>query len=1146
MSGGDWQVFDREVRGRVRELALELLGKPSFRSADEWRWGRKGSLSLVMSGERAGLWFDHELGQGGGFADLVAHHLRMGRREALEWISGCVGVTLPSLGGRIHAAEPFLRTLASARPKAQPVCDDGPAKNAVERAARIWNHAEPAPADHPYLRAKQVTPLALRADAQGRLIVPLQDAAGVLHSLEFINADGGKRYLADGAKRGHFAVVGQEPAPLSTLEGLILVCEGWATGASLHMATGHTVIAAMDAGNLLPVAEALRSRFPEADLIIVADNDDKPGRTANPGVEAARKAAAATDARLAIPATPGDANDLFCAVGIEAVTALVASATRIPQPGPTYAEPILSVDEARASLAVAIARFMEDVRHWWSGVDEPAILTPQTGDGEATRHPYFDFNDVQMPPPLLGLPVDVGLGKTSATREAIACLIASGALGGRKVVFAVPRHDLGAEQVAAFHQLGVSAMLWKGRTAPDPVLHNPEQLMCLDPGAPFDALEVEHPVEQSCCKLRQDGVTLLCPLYGKCAYQRQKPLAMDSDVIVCAHDSLFHMKAEAIGTVGLLVIDEGFWQAGLRGLDGKAKLTLDGLEPVRSSPACYDSKNKLHIANTADLVATRMKLWKALHVSEPGVLRHGLLAATGLTVEECRTAAGLERRRMRNAGLLPGMDPAERRARIAKIMPPDGMPWAPPGRCAILWLILAEALENGHDAAGVELFHERTEAGSVKSLRLRWRSRLRGGWATGVPILHLDATLRSELVEPYLPLIEIGALVAARQPHVRVRQVTQSPTSAKALTPPAEAPARDQKAATSHLRDLMAWIGLRARQCRRSDTDMDVLVIGQKAAIGALRAKGLPPNVDAVHFNGLSGLDRWGGVRCLIVLGRTLPAPTTAEWSAVAINGRVPVRNPEDAGWWYPLSEQRIRLASGRTLPLMVKTHADPIAEAIRWSICEGELIQAIGRGRGVNRTAETPLEIDLLTDAVLPLTVQEVVPWQQIRPSRHDLMALEGVVLENAADMARCFPDLWPSRDAAKKDSQRRGTNCYYKDLYNSKLSPSSAWVTYQLEGAGQRARTALFDTSIIPDPENWLTKRLGPLARFETNRRAEHVDAADGEVKAPVHSDTHINESEGASSTLVKDPAVGEQAGAPPHARDVPNHPPTQETLP
>jgi hypothetical protein len=95
---------------------------------------------------------------------------------------------------------------------------------------------------------------------------------------------------------------------------------------------------------------------------------------------------------------------------------------------------------------------------------------------------------------------------------------------------------------------------------------------------------------------------------------------------------------------------------------------------------------------------------------------------------------------------------------------------------------------------------------------------------------------------------------------------------------------------------------------------------------------------------------------------------------------------------------------------------------------------------------------------------------------------------------------------------------------------------VTYQPEGAGQRARTALFDTSIIPGPENWVAKSLGPLARFEVTQRAEHVDAADGEVKAPVHSDTHINEPDSASNTPDKDPAVGEQAGVPPHARDVP----------
>ena len=73
--------------------------------------------------------------------------------------------------------------------------------------------------------------------------------------------------------------------------------------------------------------------------------------------------------------------------------------------------------------------------------------------------------------------------------------------------------------------------------------------------------------------------------------------------------------------------------------------------------------------------------------------------------------------------------------------------------------------------------------------------------------------------------------------------------------------------------------------------------------------------------------------------------------------------------------ERRVRLAGDRTAPLAMEEHADPIAEAVRWSICEGELIQAMGRGRGVNRTADTPLEIDLLTDVVLPVTVDALVP---------------------------------------------------------------------------------------------------------------------------------------------------------------------------
>jgi len=1090
MSGRDWQAFDAELRARLPELAVEILGKPNFRAGQEWRWGRKGSLSVVIAGAKAGMWFDHETGDGGGFVDLVAREKGFSRKDALDWTADRLRLGQWHRPIRQRPAPPILAADAPVSPQphaaetsrthlreADPAV--ARAEEAAGRAARIWEHTQPAPADHPYLTVKQVAALGLRVDARGHLIVLLQDIEGRLHSVETIAPDGAKRFLAGGAKRGHFCILGAGPAPVTDPDGPILICEGWATGASLHLATGHTVIAAMDAGNLLPVAEALRGRFPEADLVLVADNDVKPDRDRNPGVSAARKAALAVDGRLAVPDAPGDANDLCRTEGPEAVALLVAAAAKIPPLPPTWPAPVLTPDEARASLANAISTFMGAIPAYWAAVEAAREAAQDAGEN---RDP-LDFNLVARAalPPLFGLPVDVGLGKTSTARAAIADLVISGGLGNRKVVYAVPRHDLGSEQVAALKALGLRAMLWKGRTAPDPSQDNPEQQMCLDPEATFDALEVEHPVEQSCCKVKRGGELHLCAHYRACGYQRQKLEAQAAQVIVCAHDSLFHMKPEAIGTVGLLVIDEAFWQSGLRGLDGKATLTQDGLEPGRTSLVCYGAKGRIDIGATADLVAARGRLWKALQVCEAGPLRHGLLQAVGLTAEDCRNAATLERRRMRDAGLLPGMSCVERRKRIEAVLPPASEPWAPPGRCATLWLILAEALEHDHDAAGAELVHERTDNGSVRALKLRWRSRLRAGWAGEAPILHLDATLRPELVQTYLPLIDIGAHVAARQPHVRIRQVTGSPTSARALTPAADAPDRDRKAAATRLRDLRAWIALRARQCHRPAARADLLVVGQKATVDALRATGLPPRVEAVHFNALSGLDRWGDVGGMIVMGRTLPAPRTVELIAMALTGRVPAPNPEDAGWWYPMAERRIRLAGDRTAPLATEAHADPIAEAVRWSICEGELIQAMGRGRGVNRTADTALEIDLLTDVALPVTVDALVPWSELKPSRRDLMALSGIVLENAADMAACFPDLWPSHEAAKKDGQRNGTNDYYRDLYNSRMSPSSVEVTWRPAGPGHRARTARVDLSRIPDPEAWLTNRLGPLASFE-----------------------------------------------------------------
>ena len=71
----------------LEPVALELLGEPSRRTTSgEWRYGRKGSLAVHVSGDRAGTWRDHEAAAGGGVLDLLEHVEGIDPAEALDWL----------------------------------------------------------------------------------------------------------------------------------------------------------------------------------------------------------------------------------------------------------------------------------------------------------------------------------------------------------------------------------------------------------------------------------------------------------------------------------------------------------------------------------------------------------------------------------------------------------------------------------------------------------------------------------------------------------------------------------------------------------------------------------------------------------------------------------------------------------------------------------------------------------------------------------------------------------------------------------------------------------------------------------------------------------------------------------------------------
>ncbi len=171
-------------------------------------------------------------------------------------------------------------------------------EEARARAAKLWTRARPATNVHPYLQRKSVGAYGVR-QLRELLLIPARDEHGQLHTLQFIGPDGAKRFLSGGRIAGCYCPIGR---PLDSL----LICEGYATGATLYAATGRAVAVCFSAGNLQPVASALRAKFPDMSLIIVADNDVMtPG---NPGLTRATQAARAVGGLVAVPRFEGVAH----------------------------------------------------------------------------------------------------------------------------------------------------------------------------------------------------------------------------------------------------------------------------------------------------------------------------------------------------------------------------------------------------------------------------------------------------------------------------------------------------------------------------------------------------------------------------------------------------------------------------------------------------------------------------------------------------------------------------------------------------------------------------------------------------------------------------------------------------------------------
>lgn len=222
---------------------------------------------------------------------------------------------------------------------------------AAKRADYIWAKCVPAERTALYAELKRITPYMARRNDQA-LIIPVRATDGRLTSLQFIAGDGAKIFLPGGRVEGCYAsVYSGTPDP----DAPLLICEGYATACTLHEITGFPVVVAFNAGNLVPVAAAIRAKYPQRKLLICSDNDRATtAPIENPGLHFARKAASAASCPISIPEFSGadssgtDFNDLALEEGPERVREIIENSL---DPAPTevgiYEEPPPHPGDAR-------------------------------------------------------------------------------------------------------------------------------------------------------------------------------------------------------------------------------------------------------------------------------------------------------------------------------------------------------------------------------------------------------------------------------------------------------------------------------------------------------------------------------------------------------------------------------------------------------------------------------------------------------------------------------------------------------------------------------------------------------------------------------------------------------------------------------
>lgn len=288
-----------------------------------------------------GSHFCNQCGAGDGL-DLVAKVNRCDTTEAARIVAGALGIDYRAAESNPKVSSQRRELMETEHQRREQDRQQQAATEAAERreifTARYQALAAQAqPGESEYLIAKGLNGFTFPVMSDGALLLALSDVSGTVTAAQTITTAGVKMLVAGSAKRSAYHAVNAQEKPQS-----IILAEGLATALTAHlMCPDAMIVAAIDAGNLLPVAQVMRQQHPQAQIIIAGDNDhhepgelDEHGKPkVNTGKIAAEKAALSVSGWVSLPPTDHktDWNDYHQQNGLEAATAALNDSLYQPQ-----------------------------------------------------------------------------------------------------------------------------------------------------------------------------------------------------------------------------------------------------------------------------------------------------------------------------------------------------------------------------------------------------------------------------------------------------------------------------------------------------------------------------------------------------------------------------------------------------------------------------------------------------------------------------------------------------------------------------------------------------------------------------------------------------------------------------------------------